>query len=194
MILLAFSRGKYNMCFVTQIGLGNVDEWAWLCMRQFVWINANHLHTGPAMTWRSRRRIRRCKFPQCWHTGRSGTCWACCTRWCLPNQRERMRKWLSCSWALIMSGFFLNEQCWGTENLKCFNKKRLNNWLGYDWKGDMSYGKLNCLTLTEFPVLGDHLAIASVALTRVGTIAVYAATLSFTRVLFTLVHIYQGTM
>lgn len=48
------------------------------------------------------------------------------------------------------------------------------------------------LTLTELPVLGDHLAVAAVALTGVGAIAVYAAALSFTWVLVTLVHICNG--
>ncbi len=45
--------------------------------------------------------------------------------------------------------------------------------------------------MTELPVLGDHLAIAAVALTGVGAIAVYAAALPFTWVLVTLIHIYR---
>lgn len=46
-----------------------------------------------------------------------------------------------------------------------------------------------CLTLTELPVLGDHLAVAAVALTGVGAIAVYTAALPFTWVLVALIHI-----
>lgn len=49
-----------------------------------------------------------------------------------------------------------------------------------------------CLTLTELPVLGDHLAVAAVALTGIGAVAVYTAALPFTRVLVTLVHICDG--
>lgn len=48
-----------------------------------------------------------------------------------------------------------------------------------------------CLTLTELPVLSDHLAVAAVALAGVGTVAVYAAALPFTWVLVTLIHIYN---
>lgn len=48
-----------------------------------------------------------------------------------------------------------------------------------------------CLTLTELPVLGDHLAVATVALAGVGAIAVYTAALPFTWVLVTLIHIYN---
>lgn len=47
------------------------------------------------------------------------------------------------------------------------------------------------LTLTELPVLGDHLAVAAVALAGVGAIAVYTAALPFTWVLVTLIHIYN---
>lgn len=46
-----------------------------------------------------------------------------------------------------------------------------------------------CLTLTELPILGDHLAVATVALAGVGAIVVYAAPLPFTWVLVTLIHI-----
>ena len=45
------------------------------------------------------------------------------------------------------------------------------------------------LTLTELPVLGDHLAVAAVALAGVGAVAVYTAALPFAWVLVTLVHI-----
>lgn len=49
-----------------------------------------------------------------------------------------------------------------------------------------------CLTLTELPVLGDHLAVAAVAVTGVGAIVVYTAALPFTWVIVTLIHIYSG--
>lgn len=48
-----------------------------------------------------------------------------------------------------------------------------------------------CLTLTELPVLGDHLAVAAEALTGVGSIAVYTVALPSTWVLVTLIHIYN---
>jgi len=48
------------------------------------------------------------------------------------------------------------------------------------------------LTLTELPVLGDHLAVAAVALTGIGAVAVYTAALLFTRVLVAFVHICDG--
>lgn len=47
------------------------------------------------------------------------------------------------------------------------------------------------LTLTELPVLGDHLAVAAVALAGVGAVAVDAAALPLARVLITLVHVCQ---
>lgn len=43
--------------------------------------------------------------------------------------------------------------------------------------------------LTELPVLGDHLAVAAVAVTGIGAVAVYTAALLFTRVLVAFVHI-----
>lgn len=43
--------------------------------------------------------------------------------------------------------------------------------------------------MTELPVLGDHLAVATVTLTGVGAVRVDAATLPFARVGVTLIHI-----
>lgn len=61
------------------------------------------------------------------------------------------------------------------------------------WKHYISCCHLSlCLTLTELPVLGDHLAVATVALTGVGAVAVHAAAPPFTGVLVTLVYIYEG--
>lgn len=48
-----------------------------------------------------------------------------------------------------------------------------------------------CLTLTELPVLGDHLAVAAVAVAGVGAVAVHALALAFTGVVLTLIHIYK---
>lgn len=48
-----------------------------------------------------------------------------------------------------------------------------------------------CLTLTELPVLGDHLAVAAVALAGVGAVAVHALALPFTGVVLALIHIYK---
>lgn len=45
------------------------------------------------------------------------------------------------------------------------------------------------LTLTELPVLGDHLAIAADAAAGVGAKAVTAAAFSFTRVFLTFIYI-----
>lgn len=68
-----------------------------------------------------------------------------------------------------------------------------------DWKAKRSRGsfqsrrthycQLERLTLTGLPVLGDHLAVATVALTGVGTVRVDAATLPFARVSVALIHI-----
>lgn len=49
-----------------------------------------------------------------------------------------------------------------------------------------------CLTLTELPVLGDHLAVAAVAVTGIGAIVVYTAALPFAWVLVTLIHVCNG--
>lgn len=43
--------------------------------------------------------------------------------------------------------------------------------------------------MTELPVLRDHLAVAAVTMTSVGTVRVDAATVPFARVSVTLVHI-----
>jgi len=43
--------------------------------------------------------------------------------------------------------------------------------------------------LTELPVLSDHLAVATVAVTGIGSIAVNTAALPFTWLLVTLIHI-----
>lgn len=51
---------------------------------------------------------------------------------------------------------------------------------------------LDRLTLTELSVLGDHLAVAAVAVTSIGAIAVYTVALSFTWLIVTLIHIYNG--
>lgn len=48
------------------------------------------------------------------------------------------------------------------------------------------------LTLTELAVLGDHLAVAAVALTGIGAIAVHAAALPFARVAVTFIHVCVG--
>lgn len=63
----------------------------------------------------------------------------------------------------------------------------LTHWKLYDY-----CCHLDCLTLTELPVLGDHLAVATVAVTGVGAIVVYTAALPFTWVIVTLIHIYNG--
>lgn len=45
--------------------------------------------------------------------------------------------------------------------------------------------------MTELPVLGDHLAVAAVAVAGIGAIVVYTAALAFARVLVTLIHIWE---
>lgn len=47
-------------------------------------------------------------------------------------------------------------------------------------------------TLTELPVLSDHLAVASMAVAGIRAVAVDAATFTFARVVFALVHIYAA--
>lgn len=48
------------------------------------------------------------------------------------------------------------------------------------------------LTLTELPVLGDHLAVAGAAVAGVGAVAVDAAAFALARVVLALVHIYAA--
>lgn len=48
------------------------------------------------------------------------------------------------------------------------------------------------LTLTELPVLGDHLAVAGAAVAGVGAVAVDAAAFALARVVLALVHIYTA--
>lgn len=60
------------------------------------------------------------------------------------------------------------------------------------WKLYVYCCHLDRLTLTGLSVLGDHLAVATVAVTSVGAIAVYTVALSFTWLIVTLIHIYNG--
>ena len=46
--------------------------------------------------------------------------------------------------------------------------------------------------MTELPVLGDHLAVTTVALTGIGAIVVHTVAFPFTWVLVTLIHICNG--
>ena len=46
-----------------------------------------------------------------------------------------------------------------------------------------------CLTLTELPVLGDDLTVATVAVTRVGPKGVHTVAPAFTRAVLTLIDI-----
>lgn len=48
------------------------------------------------------------------------------------------------------------------------------------------------LTLTELPVLGDHLAVAGVAVAGVGAVAVDASAFAFARVVLALVYVYMA--
>lgn len=48
------------------------------------------------------------------------------------------------------------------------------------------------LTLTELPVLGDHLTVADMAVAGVGAVAVDAAAFAITRVVFALVYVYMA--
>lgn len=82
-----------------------------------------------------------------------------------------------------------DEELWRPESQKANNSLwwllTTGNWMSYCCHVDR-------LTLTELSILGDHLAVAAVAVTGIGAIAVYTVALSFTWLIVTLIHIYNG--
>lgn len=113
------------------------------------------------------------------------------------NQGKWKRKWLLCSTAIIRAGCFLNEQRWQTRTCCPLTEsyRKLTTACSVFHPLGTLYVLRSCrlcLTLTELPVLSDHLAVAAVALTGIGAIAVNTAALPFTWVILTLIHICKG--